>query len=289
MVRKLNPPKRKAPTICRPGYVSPTPITLEPRPYESVVFPKGILAGRMALQYNVEVPTDTSHIMLPSAVLDTYEETAVDSSPQEEPCHISYPQRWSNLYESKQSFFINKLTPWKGVPSETRRWIRNASDERAAQEGMRVSEERGQYVVNWVQNHCVLYEGSRAGEYIDIDDWQYEFFMQLFGWLVQNEELAERRKLDTCWIRRFTQASIWIAKKNAKSPTLAATGLYTLCGDGEKGNKCYSVARDGNQALISHTHAMMMVEYSPELSSVCTIKKTNYSITHNPTNSVYTL
>ena len=626
MVRKLNPPKRVAPTICRPGHVSPTPVTLQPRPYEPVVFPKGILAGRMALQYNVEVPTDTSHIMLPSAVLDTYEETAVDSSPQEEPCHISYPQRWSNLYESKQSFFINKLTPLKGVPSETRRWIRNASDERAAQEGMRVSEERGQYVVNWVQNHCVLYEGSRAGEYIDIDDWQYEFFMQLFGWLVQNEELAERRKLDTCWIRRFTQASIWIAKKNAKalaldtdiptvtgwkqmrdiqvgdiifdesgqqtkvlscsevftdkecfnvefsdgtnivasedhlwkvesntdhyessikttrqlsqkvklsrlngitwannhripicqslqisdtllsippyvlgvwlcdgdsdqfritlnaaeweildytrelgyqplsiarkkdtnnyrvnigsraslkklgvlfdkhipinylrssaeqrlellkglmdtdgtiskagqcsfnttleelasnvwellcslgfkptldidiaqcngkkygpsyriqfwpnvsvfklkrkvfrqrlttkrrtarssnrhiisitsvgivpckcikvdsptqmflagqsmipthnSPTLAATGLYTLCGDGEKGNKCYSVARDGNQALISHTHAMMMVEYSPELSSVCTIKKTNYSITHNPTNSVYTL
>lgn len=302
--RKRVPPKRKQepkrvpPTLKPLGHVSPTPLKLKPA-FEPIVIPKKLKVARTVKQHMTSLATinedqiDTSHILIPSLIDpgDSYDflgeesgtviDTTMNSSPQEVELPL-FPKRWEKMYAEKISFYINKLTPLSSIPSETKRWIRNAPDERAAQEGMRFSEARGLEVVDWVQSNCVLYEGSRAGELITIDDWQFEYFMQLFGWLMLSDELGR-------WIRRFNQAGIWIAKKNAKSPTLAATGLYNLCADGELGNHCYSVARDGKQALISHTHAIKMVEMSETLSRVCQIKKTDYSITHHPTKSTYTL
>jgi phage terminase large subunit-like protein len=84
---------------------------------------------------------------------------------------------------------------------------------------------------------------------------------------------------------------VWIAKKNGKSPTLAAWGLYLLCADGEQGQKVYSVAKDGKQAMIAHTHAIEMVRRSPALSpdmgGECTINRSTGQITYHPTSSVY--
>lgn len=190
------------------------------------------------------------------------------------------PERWQNLYAPKQAFYIAKYKPMTFVDPMTVRWIRNESDERAAQERMRFSEERGLDVVDWVEEHCVLYEGSRANTPLYCDDWQYEYFMQLFGWLRYSEEMSQ-------WLRRFTHAGIWIAKKNAKSPTLAATGLYMLIGDGEPGQKCYSVARDGKQARIAHNHAIEMVKNSVVLLAECKINHADGVIRHIPSKSRY--
>lgn len=195
------------------------------------------------------------------------------------------PPRWKELYTEKQNFYIAKYKPLCTVDAKTVRWIRNAADERAAQEGMRFSERRGQYVVDWVERYCRLYEDSafvKAGSPLLCEDWQYEYFMQLFGWQQHSEEFGE-------WIRRFTHAGIWIAKKNAKSPTLAATGLYMLIGDGENGQKCYSVARDGKQAKIAHNHAIEMVKMSVDLLSECKINHTEGVIKHVPTASIYSV
>lgn len=147
---------------------------------------------------------------------------------------------------------------------------------------MRFHEQSGQFVVDWVQDHCILYEGSKANSPLICDDWQFEYFMQLFGWLRNSEELG-------IWIRRFTHAGIWIAKKNAKSPTLAATGLFTFVGDGEPGQHCYSIAKDGKQALIAHTHAIEMVNNSPKLASEIRHKKTDNSLIHRRTKSTYSI
>lgn len=194
----------------------------------------------------------------------------------------TYPRRWESLYQEKAQFYIAKLTPICSVPKDTLRWVRNASDERACQEGMRYHERSGEYVVRWVETHCILYEGAKANTPLICDDWQFEYFMQLFGWMRNSEELGR-------WVRRFRYAGVWIAKKNAKSPTLAATGLYAFDGDGEQGQHCYSIARDGKQAKIAHTHVIEMVRNSPVLSKRCKIKLTDFSVTNPKTRSTYTI
>jgi phage terminase large subunit-like protein len=184
----------------------------------------------------------------------------------------------------------------------TAAWTRNPADERAAAAGCRFDAERGAYTVWWVERYCRLYEGEQAGEPLLLRgchecgtyglpashefpewddaaraagleraaryaacvaaghalDWQYECTMRLFGWI----RYSERWKR---FIRRFTQGIIFIGKKNKKTPTIAAIGLYLTCGDGEMGQHVFFGAKDGKQARIACSHAKAMVEQSPEL------------------------
>lgn len=168
----------------------------------------------------------------------------------------------------------------KRIDAATKRWIRNVSDERAAANGCRFDEERGQFVVDWIERYCRLYEGEWAGQPMTLSDWQPDFVMRLFGWI----KYSDRWKR---WIRRFREASVWIPKKNKKSPTLAALGLYLLCGDNEPGQKCYFGAKDGTQAReIAGKHAIEMVQASPELMSECKINRTSFEIAHVPSRSI---
>jgi phage terminase large subunit-like protein len=201
----------------------------------------------------------------------------------------------------------------------TQLWTRNKSDEIAIGNGCWFDVARGAWTVWWIERYCCLYEGEWAGENMlirsgcpDTDkqvleewgdiglqmslaraeryaqwiadgntgDWQYECMMRLFGW-VRNSQRWNRV------VRRFTGASIWIPKKQKKSPTLAAMGVYLICGDGESGAKCFGGAKDGNQAGIAMAHAIAMIEQSPELSSECKINRNERSIEHLPTRSKY--
>ena len=166
------------------------------------------------------------------------------------------------------------------LDAATQRWIRNASDERAAASGCTFDESRGQFVVDWIERCCRLYEGEWAGEPMRVLDWGYEVTMRLYGWVKPSERWGRM-------IRRFRQASIWVPKKNKKSPWLAANGLYLFCGDGEPGQKVYFGAKDGSQAReIAGKHAIEMVQSSPELSSECTINRSLMQITHDETRSI---
>ncbi len=156
----------------------------------------------------------------------------------------------------------------------TKSWIRNPSDELAVANGCRFDLERAEYVVNWIETHCRLYEGSN--ELITLGDWQYEATMRLFGWIRWSERLGR-------WIRRFTRASIWLPKKSAKSPTGATWTLYLVCGDGERGQHVYFAAADGQQARIAAKHAIEMVKASPELSEDFDINLNEMKLTHRPT------
>ena len=168
----------------------------------------------------------------------------------------------------------------KGVDKLTREWVRGPADQAAAAAGCRLDLERGQFVVDWIQKYCRLYEGERAGEPMILHDWQLDCTLRLFGWVTWSERWNR-------WIRRFRRASIWVPKKNKKSPTLAAWGLYLLCGDGEPGQKIYLAAKDGNQAReISGKHAIEMLTQSAALMSECTINKSSLQITHDPSRSI---
>lgn len=162
---------------------------------------------------------------------------------------------------------------------ETKRWIRTAADEKAAVAGMRFDAERGQFVCNWIEQYCHLYEGPGAGRPIELVPYEREFFMRLYGWVRWSDEWG-------AWVRRFTHAGLWAAKKNGKSPCAAAHNLYLLCADGEQGQKVYMMAHDGNQARIAQMHAVNMVKQSPELARDCKINKTTLQIAHLPTNSI---
>jgi len=166
------------------------------------------------------------------------------------------------------------------IDRATKQWIRCPADERAAANGCRFDEGRAQHAVDWIQATCHLYEGDFAGQLLELRDWALEATRRMFGWVRHSEDWGRE-------IRRFRRASIWVPKKNKKSPTLAAWGLYLLCADGEAGQKVYSVAKDGRQAMISHTHAMEMVRRSPILADECGINKSTGQITHYPSSSFY--
>lgn len=166
------------------------------------------------------------------------------------------------------------------IDATTRKWIRNAADERAAANGCRFDEARGQFVVDWIERYCKLYEGVPPNTPMRLDDWQYDATMRIFGWVRYSNDWGRE-------VRRFRRVSVWIPKKNGKSPTLAAWGVYLLCGDGESGQKVYSTAKDGKQALISHMHAIEMVRRSPTLLDECKVNQSTWQLAHLPSTSIY--
>ena len=161
---------------------------------------------------------------------------------------------------------------------DTRAWIRCEADEAAVKAGMFMDLERGEQVCEWIESNCCLYEGSRAGEPLKLLPAWREFFIRLFGWVRWSV------KWDG-WVRRFTRFGFWAAKKNAKSPCLAALNVYLLCGDGEPGQKVYMGAMNGDQARISQLHSVNMIRQSPNLNDLCKINNTTLNIEHLPTRS----
>lgn len=166
------------------------------------------------------------------------------------------------------------------IDRETKKWVRNVSDERAAANGCRFDEARGQFVCEWIETYCKLYEGEWAGQKLKLLDWARDVTLRLFGWVRHAKQWGRE-------VRRFRQASIWVAKKNAKSPTLAAWGLYLLCGDGEQGQKVFFGAKDGKQARdIAGKHVVEMLRQSDELQDESKLNLSTLQLTHLPTRSV---
>lgn len=164
------------------------------------------------------------------------------------------------------------------IDRETRKRIQTAADERAARAGMRFDPERAAFACDWMESNLYLYEGEFAGEPFTLLPCWRDFFERLYGWVRWSDEWEQ-------WIRRFTHASFWGAKKNGKSPSCAAHNLYMTCADGEPGQKVYQAAVNGEQARIAQMHAVNMVRQSPGLRDLCKINNTTLEIAFNPTNS----
>lgn len=174
----------------------------------------------------------------------------------------------------------------KRIDRETRDWIRTPGDEQAAAAGMRFDGERGAFVIDWMHQYLRLYEGEFAGERFECRDWQRDVILRLFSWIRLDPEWSQVKGRET-WIRRFNQAVVFIPKKNKKSPTLAAVGLYLTCGDGETGGKTFFFAKDGTQARdIAGKHAVEMLRQSPDLMSECSVNKVTFQITHEKSRSI---
>jgi phage terminase large subunit-like protein len=141
---------------------------------------------------------------------------------------------------------------------------------------------RADFAIDWMQTNCYLYEGRGAGYPITFMPWQVDFLTRLYGWVVWSDHWRR-------WVRRYTQSCLWAPKKSGKSPFEAANGLYLCFAEGEPGMKCYSLAFDKAQALIAHTHAERMVEFSPILNRECKLNRSTHAILHRKSFSTYTV
>jgi len=184
-------------------------------------------------------------------------------------------------------------------------WIRNRSDELAAEAGYRFNEARAVFTVWWIERYCSLYEGAWAGMPLrlhgakQVDDdfpidreepWDEQAQANALDRAEAYREFYRDNGRDAVdwqydvtmrlfgwegwsekwndYVRRFRRGGVWCAKKQKKSPTGAAWALYLMAGDGEMGQHVFIGATDGKQAReIIGEHVMAMVEQSPELDA----------------------
>src|SRR6266704_7096607 len=107
------------------------------------------------------------------------------------------------------------------IDRTTKLWIRNFSDELAAADGCRFDQERADHIVEFFAKFLRLYEGEHAGKPFVLMDWQVDVLSRIFGWVRMSMHFGRK-------VRRFRKASIWIPKKNGKSPLAAGVGIYLL-------------------------------------------------------------
>ncbi len=88
--------------------------------------------------------------------------------------------------------------------------------------------------------------------HIKLEAWQVFIVASLFGWVSKSTGF-----------RRFSEAYIKVARKNAKSTLAAAIGLYMLVADGECGPEVYCGATTKKQAMEVFRTARRMAKKAP--------------------------
>jgi phage terminase large subunit-like protein len=95
---------------------------------------------------------------------------------------------------------------------------------------------------------------AARGELIKLEAWQVFIVASLFGWVSPDDGL-----------RRFREAYIEVARKNAKSTLAAALAVYMFCADGEYSSEVYSLAQSEKQAWEVFRPARLMCRNKPAL------------------------
>uniref|UniRef100_A0A6M3J762 Putative terminase n=1 Tax=viral metagenome TaxID=1070528 RepID=A0A6M3J762_9ZZZZ len=111
-------------------------------------------------------------------------------------------------------------------------------------------------------------KGEWAGTEFKLELWQEFIIWNLFGW----------KRVDNGF-RRFRTAYLEVSRKNGKTTLVAGLGLYLFIADNEPGAEIYSAATKKEQAQISHSEAMRMVNYSPMLKSKIGVYRNNLHCT----------
>nr|DAQ55108.1 MAG TPA: Large Terminase [Caudoviricetes sp.] len=114
-------------------------------------------------------------------------------------------------------------------------------------------EEKAQRFFNWAHLHRHT-KGVLAGEPIDFAPIQRFIFGNVYGWVHQNTGL-----------RRFRRAYWQVARKNAKSQSLAIVGDYELMALGEPMSEVYIGATKTLQAKIIYNEVVAMLKRCPLL------------------------
>ena len=123
--------------------------------------------------------------------------------------------------------------------------------------GIRFSEERARHVIAFCTRFVNHTKGRWAGKPFVLEGWQAFFLWVLFGWERYNEELDG-------WYRRFKEAYVSMARKNAKTFLASSIGLYMFAADDEASAEVYSVATKRDQSRECWEQAAAIVRRSPD-------------------------
>ena len=126
--------------------------------------------------------------------------------------------------------------------------------------GAHYCEPRADKVVKFFAELLVHPAGAFAGSRFELAPWQeHEIIRPLFGEVIWSDQWGR-------YVRRYTRATIVMARKNGKSALLSGIALYMLCGDGEESAEVYCAAANTRQAGKVFEPAVKMVRKSPVLA-----------------------
>ncbi|MCZ7414303.1 terminase large subunit [Streptomyces sp. WMMC897] len=147
--------------------------------------------------------------------------------------------------------------------------------------GAHYCEPRADRVVAFFAELLVHPAGGRANHRFELAPWQeHEIIRPLFGEVIWSEQWGR-------YVRRYTRATIVMARKNGKSALLSGIALYMLCGDGEESAEVYGAAANTRQAGKVFEPATKMVKRSPILAERLTHVKNARRLVDEQTGSHY--
>ena len=156
-------------------------------------------------------------------------------------------------------------------------------DSQCGEKGTHHCVPRANHAVAFFTERLVHTKGAFARSRFFPAPWQEEGIIRpLLGEVRWDDEHDPGR-----YVRRFRIGWIEVARKNGKSELLAGIALYLLTADGEEGAEIYGAAMDRDQARKVFDVAMRMVQLSPRLSAVVTIKAHEKRLIYEPTGSYY--
>ncbi|NEB00613.1 terminase TerL endonuclease subunit [Streptomyces sp. SID13726] len=127
--------------------------------------------------------------------------------------------------------------------------------------GAHYCEPRADKVVKFFAELLIHPAGALANTRFELAPWQeHEIIRPLFGEVVWSEQWGR-------YVRRYSRATIVMARKNGKSALLSGIALYMLVGDGEESAEIYCAAANTRQAGKVFEPAVKMMRKSPILAA----------------------
>jgi phage terminase large subunit-like protein len=114
---------------------------------------------------------------------------------------------------------------------------------------------RGEKVIAFIERFCIVSEGDLIGQHIKLEDFQKKFILDVYD----NPNITRRAYLS-------------LARKNAKTSTIACLLLAHICGpEAILNSRIISGAMSRDQAAEVYNYASKMIQLSPELMKVTRI------------------
>jgi phage terminase large subunit-like protein len=121
---------------------------------------------------------------------------------------------------------------------------------------------RGEAVWRWIQKYCVVPEGAKVGQKLELTSWQKTFIEEIY-----NNPNQTRR------------AILSMGRKNGKTSLSSSILLVHLCGvEAKKNSQIYSAAQSRDQAALIFGLAAKMVRLNPVLRETVLIHESSKSL-----------
>jgi phage terminase large subunit-like protein len=154
-----------------------------------------------------------------------------------------------------------KAAPKSAVPKEWRDLLRliPGYDPFDQADGCWFEPEAAQLYIDFIEECVQHVEGDMRGKPFILQPWQKAIVANLFGWK-KKDEFGRT-------VRRYQEAFIMVARKNGKTPLIAAIALAVFTLDPEAGQQNYVAAESRGQAGKLFRQLKGMVDLSPEMKA----------------------